>query len=131
MFKCTNTTTRFDDLVSALFDGIEQGVNESQIHDTIREFDSGFVIEIELPGVKKTDTSISVESNTLVVSATKNKSTDGIVSSDTRKYGTIAKKYKLNTPVSNTNIAAKMEDGILTITIPKLESAKARTINID
>ena len=131
MFKQTTSTPKFDDLVDALFGGIEQGMSSYSVHDTIREFDGGFVVDIELPGVKKSDTTISLDGSTITVTATKKKPVDGSITTDSRKYGTFTKKYKLNASVSNTDIAAKMEDGILSITIPKSEAAKSRTVTIN
>lgn len=129
-FKTANSV-KFDEVFDAFFNGIEHGIMDAQISDSIREFDGGFVVDIELPGIKKSAVTISLDNNVLTVTATKTKVTDGTFTSDTRRYGKFSKKYKLNAPVSNSDITAKMEDGVLTITIPKTESAKSRTVNID
>lgn len=123
--------SNFSDLVDALFTGLETDSSDIQAFDTIREFDTGFIVDIELPGVKKDQVDVSVDGTTLVVTAKKTKIGDGKITSDSRRYGTFTKKYKLNTPVSNSEISAKMDDGVLSIRIPKSESSKARSVKID
>lgn len=96
------------------------------------ENDSIYTLLVETPGVKKEDLEISVENNIMSISAKKNLETDagrtvsGYISRE--KY---LLSIKLLEGCDTDSAVAKIEDGILTVTIPKLDVIKKKTIAIN
>lgn len=100
--------------------------------DAITVFDDSYRIDVELPGVKKDSVSINIDGLYLVVTAEKlSASSNGKTVSTTRRFGKVTKKYKLTDSVVESDISAKMEDGILYIFIPKSKEKKSTKININ
>ncbi|MBN1858511.1 Hsp20/alpha crystallin family protein [Candidatus Bipolaricaulota bacterium] len=101
----------------------------------IFEKDQSLVYETELPGMKKEDLSIKVEENTLVISGERKRNDD--VKKENyfrvgRQYGRIQRSFPLPADlVERTNVKARFEDGILTITVPLKESIKERKAPIE
>jgi len=91
------------------------------------------VIEAELPGLKKEDVNISVENNILTVSAeTKNEVDEEKAHYHLRErsYGKFSRSFKLGSHLDGDNIAANLNNGVLTLTIPTREEAKPRQIEV-
>lgn len=101
----------------------------------IFEKDQSLVYETELPGMKKEDLSIKVEEDNLVISGERKRSEE--VKKENyfrlgRQYGRIQRIFPLPADlVERTDIKAKFEDGILTVTVPLKESIKERKAPID
>lgn len=82
--------------------------------------DSGWNIEVELPGLTKGDLNIEIDSDTLTIEEL----------DEENKFSAL--KFKIPKDSIKDDISAKMENGILNVSIPREEinSAK-RSINID
>ncbi|MCF8266444.1 MAG: Hsp20/alpha crystallin family protein [Ignavibacteriales bacterium] len=110
------------------------GYNYSAPKSDILEDINGFLIQIELPGVKKEEIKLSVEKNILSIAAERKKSAE----TDTLKYkhseiayGTISRSFVLGEIVDSEKIAAEYSDGILKVSIPKKEQSKPKEIIIN
>ncbi len=95
----------------------------------IQETDSGYQVDVELPGFKKEDVSAKVEDGYLTVSAAKNESTE---EKDDKSYirrerftGNCSRTFYVGKGLKPEDITAKFEDGILQLNIPKPENVKA------
>ncbi len=90
-------------------------------------------IEIDLPGVDKKDIELKVEDDYLSVNGVR-KFNNGLSEDDyylcESNYGLISRTFLLDDNIDRDNIKAKYEDGRLYLTFEKVESKKARTINI-
>jgi len=75
-------------------------------------------VKIELPGVKASDVDVSVDGRTLKVTG---KSRRGVE---------FSYSYTLKSIVDDAAITAKLEDGLLTISLPKKEEHVPRKISI-
>lgn len=84
---------------------VKETVSTNVVSTVIKNDSEGAVIEVELPGYKKSDIKVTVVGGYLVVDATGTKGTKKI-------------KRKLTECSDNEKISAKFEDGILTITVP-------------
>lgn len=90
-------------------------------------------IMAELPGVRPDGVKISVEGNVLTISGTKEQVAEEQterVHRYERTYGTFERTFTLPSTVDASAIKAAYERGVLTITLPKVEKAKPRTIEI-
>lgn len=91
-------------------------------------------IEAQLPGIDLNDIELSVKEQTLEVrgerKAEAEKSKDGYHVRETR-YGKFSRSFLLPSTVNPDEAKATYDKGVLTITIPKQEKAKPRTIPIE
>lgn len=100
--------------------------------DVVEENDK-FVVTTELPGLKKEDIEISVEGNTLCICAERKQEQEkrgGDYYQAERHYGRCQRNIMLPQSVDAGKVAAQYKDGLLTITIPKSEQAKRKSIEI-
>lgn len=92
----------------------------------IKENENAFEVSIALPGVKKDDIEIELKDEYLTVSATSNmkKDEEDKKSNYIRKeryYGSCSRSFYVGDAVTENDIKASYEDGILTLDIPKVE----------
>lgn len=92
----------------------------------IRECDNAYEMDIELPGFKKEDVSAKLENGYLTISAAKGLEKDEKTDKDVyirreRYAGQCARTFYIGEDVQQEDIKAKFEDGILKVTIPKIE----------
>jgi len=99
----------------------------------IRETKDSFEMEFALPGLDKKDISLKIENDILSISSDKeNKSEDAFTIREF-DYSNFERSFKLPDTVDFTKISAKMNEGILLISIPKKDEAidrGPRDINI-
>lgn len=96
--------------------------------------DDEVVVRAEIPGVAKDDLDISVTDNTVTIKGeTKRESKEekGDYYRCEISRGTFARTLPLPANVDSDSAKAKFEDGVLELTIPKVEKAKRRTIKVD
>ncbi len=102
--------------------------------DLVDEGDT-LVLTAELPGIGAKDLDVTLRGETLILTGEK-KAEREIKEHDAyrleRSYGTIQRRIELPCPVKEDKIKAEFKDGVLTITMPKEESAvgTARKINV-
>lgn len=95
----------------------------------IRERRDEFLIDVAVPGMKKEDFDIKVEGNTLQISAEKSYERNEEEENYTRRefeQSSFARYFDLPDSVNPEQINAKYTDGVLCITLPKKEEAKAK-----
>ncbi len=91
-----------------------------------REDENAYVVEVDLPGVKKEDIKVNIdqEKRTLSISGER-KFKDEVKKDDYYKiessYGKFMRTFSLPENVDAENIDAKTEDGVLHITLPKIK----------
>jgi HSP20 family protein len=90
-------------------------------------------VKAELPGFRREDLDVSVQDNNLVISGqrkSEEEQKDGEFYRSERFYGKFHRSISLPYSVDTTTIEAKYRDGVLTITLPKSEQAKAKQIQV-
>jgi HSP20 family protein len=101
--------------------------------DVLEETDA-IRIMAELPGVRTEDVKISVEGNVLTVHGTKQQLAEERterVHRYERTYGAFERTFTLPATVDAEHIKAGYDNGVLTITLPKVEQAKPRQIQVE
>jgi HSP20 family protein len=100
----------------------------------VTETGKGFEVEAELPGVAKEDIKVAVDNHRVSIEAeTKQESEkkDGerviYAERSTRRF---ARSFTLPSEVDDANAHATFENGILTLSLPKKESAQAKRLAI-
>lgn len=139
-------TRRYDPFVGALrlhndFFGPSflQKVNASKEHDfrpkvDIRETDSGLIFQADLPGVKKDDLTIELEKDVLTIAGKRERAEveEGENQWRTESVaGTFSRGFRLPDTADSSSVHAKLEDGILTVTVGLKEEAKPVSVAID
>lgn len=90
-------------------------------------------IMTEVPGVRPEDVKISVEGNVLTIQGTKQQVAEERterVHRYERTYGAFERTFTLPATVDANKISAGYENGVLTVTLPKVEKAKPRQIQV-
>jgi len=98
----------------------------------IYETKDALTVILEMPGVEKSNVTVGVEDDVLQI--------DGRL--DLTKYqglqpvyteynvGHYSRRFQLSSKIDRSKIEAALKDGILSVTLPKIEEAKPRTINV-
>lgn len=99
----------------------------------IYETENDLVAKVDLPGVQETDIDIRVENNTLAIRGERQFEKE--VSEDSylrveRTFGTFTRSFSLPNIVKVENIRASLQNGVLTLRMPKREEAKPKQIKI-
>ena len=92
----------------------------------INESNDAFMISADLPGIEKSDIEVKVEENTLILIANRyiDKSDNNEkIHYNERRFGTFSRSFKLPKTVKEEKITAKLDNGVLSIVIPKTEDA--------
>lgn len=100
--------------------------SEMGLASDLYEDDDHFFVRVELPGVKKKDLNLELNDGTLTVGF--ERSSD---SKEDSPEGTVWKRaVTVPDGVDAGKVSAKLEDGILTVTLPKSEARKPRKISV-
>lgn len=101
------------------------GKHAAQVMKTdIHEHDDHYVVDIDLPGFKKDEIELSLENGYLTVSAAKGLNKDeqdkkGKVIRQERYAGAMRRSFYVGTALTEEDIKAKFEDGVLVLNLPK------------
>ena len=98
----------------------------------IREHDTGYELDIDLPGFKKDEIKADLENGYLTISATKGANNDeqdkkGKYIRRERYTGTMQRSFYVGDDVTQEDIKAKFENGILKLSIPKKDAQAVET----
>ena len=111
-----------------LFDDFFTGNTTSDVMKTdIVEKDGNYEMSMELPGVKKEDIQMELKDGYLKVTATHGSNTEdkdekGRVVRKERISGSYSRSFYVGEGVTQEDIKAKYEDGILRLSVPKKEA---------
>jgi HSP20 family protein len=92
-----------------------------------------FVVEVELPGMKKEEISLSFQDGTLRISGERksdSKREDKALYRSERFHGKFERVVTLSTAIAADKVKAQYKDGVLTVTLPKAEEAKPKQIQV-
>lgn len=97
----------------------------------VEETDDAYLVEIELPGVKREDVSLEVAGSRLNVSGErKERERRGILRHRTRTVGRFSYEVTLPGSVEDDGVSATMDEGVLCIRVPKPAADRPRQITI-
>jgi HSP20 family protein len=122
----------FDRLVQQAWGRPREGLPAAMPMDAFRHGDT-FVVHFDLPGVDPASIDLSVDRNTLTVTAERHWEPvegDQVVARE-RQQGTFSRQLLLGDGLDTENIHASFDTGVLTITIPIAERARPRKIEVE
>ncbi len=100
----------------------------------VREDQDHIYVEAELPGFKKEDVEITLENQTLTIAAERNDDKNGEKKGDLilneRRYTRFLRSFTLPPTVDEKSVQAKLEHGVLTVSLNKREETKPRKITV-
>ena len=96
----------------------------------VRETKDGYAIDLDLPGLTEKDVAVTLEGKHLTIKGER-KAEDGVeFTRRERGFGNFERVFHLPDDVDVTHIEAKAKNGVLTLTLPKAEASKPKTISI-
>jgi HSP20 family protein len=133
----SKTKFTFDSLLNDLFldydkEDLLDNLDDYPVQANVLSTENKIFIEMLTPGIPKEDIQIDCESNKLIVSykTPKETSVDGeYIQQQIFKDG-FKNTFKLSAELDENKISAKMNNGILEITIPKKENKSKNNIKI-
>jgi HSP20 family protein len=97
----------------------------------IEEQDDVYVVEAEVPGVTREDVNIEVTGNELFISGEmKERKREGVIRRQTRRVGRFEFRVTLPGELDPEGVDAKLNDGVLTVRIPKAQRMQRRRIEV-
>jgi len=100
----------------------------------LSETAEAYMVEIDVPGMKRDDININFHDHTLSISGDRRtESTDeqkGEYVRIERSHGSFYRSFTLPKSVDSNKIEARYEDGVLTVMIPKAEDSKPKRIDV-
>lgn len=130
----------FDDMFEDVFRGPNFGlpVASNLMKTDIRSKDGNYVLDIDLPGYKKEDISVSLYNGNLTITAAHNDSQEekdakGNIIRQERYSGSCSRTFYVGEGVKDSDIKASYENGILTLEVPseqKKEQEEKKFIDI-
>lgn len=96
--------------------------------------DDVIVVQAEIPGVERDDLDVSVSDNSVTIKGEtrrEEKEEKGEYFRSEISRGSFARTVALPDYVDSAGAKAKFKDGVLELTLPKVEKAKRRTVKID
>jgi HSP20 family protein len=98
----------------------------------IYEASDALTVVLEMPGVEKDNVEVSVEDGVLNVQGRLDLNKyQGLTPLYTEyNIGHYLRSFRLSSKIDQNKIAAEMQDGVLSLTLPKTEEAKPRTIRV-
>ncbi|HJZ84538.1 MAG TPA: Hsp20/alpha crystallin family protein [Polyangia bacterium] len=97
------------------------------------ETKDGFELRADLPGLKSSDVSVQVEKGLLTIRGQRkdeHEKKGATYHSYERRYGSFVRSFELPGLVDESAVKAKYADGVLTVTLPKREEAKPKSIEV-
>ena len=105
-----------------------------EIRIDVTENDKEYQVRAEIPGTKKEDIRVHVDGNFVSISAEvkkdKEEKSGGRVLVRESYYGSASRGFSLGHEIDDKAVVAKLEDGVLKLTLPKREGTGARPIAI-
>ena len=99
----------------------------------IRETSEGYVFEADMPGIKEEDLDLHLAGNRLTVTGKRESASRR--ESDTfftmeRSFGSFSRSFNLPDGVDGTKVQAELNNGVLTLRLPKLPEVQNRKIHL-
>ena len=128
-----NMMDLFDDFDRDFFRGFGRpervlyGKNAARMMKTdVRETDDGYELAVDLPGFKKEEIHLELQNGYLTISTEKNlqnrEEKEGKIIRQERYAGTMSRSFYVGEHVTEEDIKAKYENGVLSLGIPKKEA---------
>ncbi|WDF83320.1 Hsp20/alpha crystallin family protein [Lacticaseibacillus pabuli] len=129
---------RFFGPASSWFDDMDNGISTTAMNGLptdVQENKDNYTIKVDVPGIDKKNIKLSYKDKLLTISVNKkdisdHTDKDGNLLMSERSYGSASRSYELPN-VDAKNIKAAADNGVLTITLPKMTEIQDADHNIE
>ena len=98
---------------------------------SLTEDGEGYTLQVEMPGVNKEGLEISVENNELTIIGRRSLPIiDGTIIHRESRPHNFRRTFEMDPSINAGKIAAKIDQGVVTLTLPKAEEVKPRKIAV-
>ncbi len=125
-----------DDLFRGFFKPVRTAApSPVSIRMDVSETDKGYVVQAEIPGVRKEDIQVTIEGNQVTISAEVKRETEPKEGEQRRLraeryYGSVYRSFTLPVDLDETASAARFENGVLELTLSKKAALAGRKLTI-
>ena len=127
-------TDPLDALFRGFFRPVRMDGEVPQIRMDVKENEGGYAVHADIPGVDKDDIHVSIDGNTVAISAEVKQSAeqkDGEkVLRRERTFGRVSRSFALEHEVDESSASARYRDGVLELVLPKKAAAAARRLAV-
>jgi len=125
----------FDDLFRGFFRPVRVDWELPQFKMDVKENDKAYTVHADLPGVNKEDIHVSIEGNTVAISAesraeSEQKEGEKVLKRE-RTYGKVYRSFALGSDVDEASATAKYSDGVLELVLPKKMAAASKRLTVE
>ena len=99
---------------------------------SVVESGDAYTLQVEMPGVNKEGLEISVENNELTITGRRSMpNIEGTVLHRESRTENFRRSFELDPSIDTGKIGAKIEQGVVTLHLPKAEHVKPRKISVE
>ncbi|MGH8731458.1 MAG: Hsp20/alpha crystallin family protein [Burkholderiales bacterium] len=126
----------FDDLFKGFFvrPMTFENQGQAQFRIDVKEDDGAYVVQAEIPGVKKEDINVTINGNQVAISTEVKREREdkqgGKVLRSERYYGKAYRAFSLAQDVDEASAQAKYDEGVLELRLPKKAVVTAKKLSI-
>lgn len=130
---------RLDDFFPEMFRRLARPLSmgdegPGEIRLNVTENEAGYEVRAEMPGARKEDVRVTVDGNFVSISAEVHKNreekSEGRVLLKESYEGRVARGFSLAHEIDAKGVVAKLDNGVLLLTLPKREGVASRTIAV-
>jgi HSP20 family protein len=100
----------------------------------LKETDTDMILKAEIPGIEAKDLNVEVSTDAVLITGEyqqeKREQDKSFIRSEFR-YGQFQRIVPLPVPIQNDRVKAEFKNGVLTLTLPKVEAAKRNVVKLD
>ena len=113
----------------------QEGAQGMRLKMDVKEDEKAFTVHAEVPGVKKEDIHVTIDGNLVSLSAEVKqekevKDGERVLRAE-RYYGKVSRSFQVAQDIDDGKAAAKFNDGVLELTLPKRAASASKRLAID
>ena len=98
---------------------------------SVLEKGDGYLLQVEMPGVNKEGLEISIENNELTIIGRRSlPAVEGTLIHHESRRENYRRTFELDPSINSDKISAKVDQGVVTLTLPKAEHVRPRKISV-
>ncbi len=123
-----------DNLFRGFFRPVQVDKDMPQIRIDVKEDEKNYAVHADMPGVSKEDIHVSIDGNTVSISAevkkdTEEKNGEKVLRRE-RYFGRVSRSFALENEIDEANSSARYHDGVLELVLPKKAAAAAKRLAV-
>ena len=122
----------FEDTFHRMLTGTESESGYAPAVD-VQETKEAYIVEADIPGIKKEDIQIEVLEDTITIQGSRNEGKEDKKDNYhqmERSYGSFKRSFKIPGGFQHDKVKATFTDGVLNLNLPKQEELKAKQIEV-